>query len=113
MNQVLDKEKLIARIRESMLPDYLSQLEMDILVYCIEESVIKDINLEWILCRKQLPEKLTDVQVTYLGYNDHLPYCNAFAYLNDDGDWFWSHDDGEVIVKIIAWKPMCEPYKGN
>ena len=113
MNQVLDKEKLITCIRNSELPSFLLQPEMDTLVDCIEESVIKDINYPWILCREKMPKANQHVQVTYLGYHDNLPYCNEFAYLTEYGDWLWSHDDESVIVKIIAWKPMCEPYKGN
>ena len=30
-----------------------------------------------------LPDDMEDVQVTYIGYNDHEPYCDAFAYRND------------------------------
>lgn len=53
---------------------------------------------------------MEDVQVTYIGYNDHEPYCDAFAYRND-GDWYWSLTDDEVRVEITAWKYNSEPYK--
>lgn len=57
-----------------------------------------------------LPDDMEDVQVTYIGYNDHEPYCGAFAYRND-GDWYWSLTDDEVRVEITAWKYNSEPYK--
>ena len=57
-----------------------------------------------------LPDDMEDVQVTYIGYNDHEPYCDAFAYRND-GDWYWSLTDDEVRVEITAWKYNSEPYK--
>lgn len=47
------------------------------------------------------PDDMEDVQVTYIGYNDHEPHCDAFAYRHD-GDWYWSLDEGEVRVKITA-----------
>jgi hypothetical protein len=56
------------------------------------------------------PDDMEDVQVTYIGYNDHEPHCDAFAYRHD-GDWYWSLDEGEVRVKITAWKHNCKPYK--
>lgn len=57
-----------------------------------------------------LPDDMEDVQVTYIGYNDHEPYCDAFAYRND-GDWYLSLTDDEVRVEITAWKYNSEPYK--
>lgn len=57
-----------------------------------------------------LPDDMEDVQVTYIGYNDHEPYCDAFAHRND-GDWYWSLTDDEVRVEITAWKYNSEPYK--
>ena len=41
------------------------------------------------------PEDKKDVQVTFIGYNDHEPHCEAFAYRNDE-DWYWSLDDAPV-----------------
>ena len=49
------------------------------------------------------------VQVTFIGYNDHAPHCEAFAY-RSDGTWYWSLDDSEVKVEITAWMKKCEPY---
>ena len=57
-----------------------------------------------------LPDDMENVQVTYIGYNDHEPYCDACAYRND-GDWYWSLTDDEVRVEITAWKYNSEPYK--
>ena len=56
------------------------------------------------------PDDMEDVQVTFIGYNDHAPHCEAFAYRNDE-EWYWSLDDCEVRVEITAWKKKCEPYK--
>ena len=58
------------------------------------------------------PDDEEDVQVTFIGYNDHAPHCEGFAYRNK-GDWDWTLTDREVKVEITAWKKPCEPYKGE
>lgn len=69
-------------------------------------------NREWIPVLSGLyPDDMEDVQVTFIGYNDHMPHCEAFAYRNE-GVWYWSLDDTRVTVKITAWKINCEPYNG-
>lgn len=55
------------------------------------------------------PDDLEDVQVTYIGFRDQKPYCDAFAY-RDSGKWHWSFD-GEPAVPITAWRYNCEPYR--
>lgn len=67
----------------------------------------------WVSVKQMhFPEDKKDVQVTFIGYNDHEPHCEAFAYRNDE-DWYWSLDDAPVKVEITAWKYSCEPYKEN
>lgn len=75
-------------------------------------------NNKWIPVSKELPIEREDVQVTYIGYNDGKPYCNAFAYyLYKDkyciDGWYWSTDDSKVIVEIVAWRKCSEPYMGE
>lgn len=58
------------------------------------------------------PDDNEYVQVTFIGYHDHAPHCEAFAY-RCGGKWYWALDDEKVRVKITAWKYNCEPYKGG
>lgn len=60
----------------------------------------------------KFPDDMEDVQVTYIGFTDGRPYCDEFAYRNGS-QWRWSHDDGVVMVDIIAWKHNCKPYGMN
>ena len=70
-------------------------------------------NKNWIPVNSGIfPDDMEDVQVTFIGYNDHVPHCEAFAYRNE-GKWYWSLDDCEVNVEITAWKKNCEPYKAE
>lgn len=55
------------------------------------------------------PFEGVDVQVTYLGYYNKKPYCNAFAYIRN-GVWYWSTSSEEINVDLVAWRPNCEPY---
>lgn len=67
-------------------------------------------NNDWIsIDAGLLPNNMEHVQITFIGYNDNKPHCEAFAYING-GKWYWSLDDQEVRVKITAWKYNCEPY---
>lgn len=58
------------------------------------------------------PDDMEDVQVTFIGYNDHAPHCEAFAYRNDE-KWYWSLDDCEVKVEITAWKKNVNRIRQN
>ena len=70
-------------------------------------------NNNWIPISSGLfPEDMEDVQVTYLGYYNEKPYCDAFAYI-ENGIWDWSVDNEKVRVKITAWKKNCEPYNAE
>lgn len=81
--------------------------------FSLELEVRETENNNWIPISSGLfPDELEDVQVTFIGYNDHVPHCEAFAYRNDEG-WHWSCDDSEVKVEITAWKKSCEPYKAE
>lgn len=72
---------------------------------------LKNQIIDWIPANSGiLPEEGENVQVTYLGYYDDKPYCDGMAYL-ENGKWYWSDDNEEIIVKITAWKPTGEPYR--
>lgn len=55
------------------------------------------------------PYEEVDVQVTYLGYYDKKPHCNAFAYIRN-GVWYWTTSGEEINVDLVAWRSNCEPY---
>ena len=56
-------------------------------------------NNNWIPVSSGLfPDEQEDVQVTFIGYNDHVPYCVAFAYRKDE-EWYW-------FVTNIDWSVL-------
>lgn len=65
---------------------------------------------EWIpVCSGSYPDDMDPVQVTYLGFYDKAPRCDAFAYRKRN-QWYWSLNDSEVTVDITAWKRSDHPY---
>lgn len=53
------------------------------------------------------------VQITYIGYYDKLPHCDAFAF-RINGEWFFNNgEEQDIEVEITAWKKCCEPYCGE
>ena len=38
------------------------------------------------------------------------PHCDAFAFL-ENGKWYWSLDESDVKVPIIAWQQTGEAYE--
>ena len=68
--------------------------------------------MEWIPVTKRLPKENQTVQVTFLSGLDGKPCCDMFAYIKN-GIWYDDYDCDRVKVVITAWKPLCEPYKGE
>lgn len=65
---------------------------------------------DWIPVNSGLfPDDMETVQVTYIGWFDGKPYCDSFAYRNED-KWYWTESNCETKVKITAWKSVCKPY---
>ena len=48
--------------------------------------------------------------MTYLGFSDEKPCCEAFAF-RKNGDWYWYSKGTRITVKITAWKPKCKAYE--
>ena len=75
----------------------------------------KDTNVRsngWIPCSERLPKKFEKVQVTFLGFNDNVPYSNGnTAFINEKGYWCWTSGSSTVNVQIIAWRENLAPYQ--
>lgn len=68
---------------------------------------------EWISVKERVPEDGVPVLITYLGYYDNRPYCDAIANIRN-GDWGWyeaaGEDNDEVVrVTITHWMPLPSP----
>lgn len=61
----------------------------------------------WHNAKENLPEDITPVLVTYLGYYDKKPHDDEIAYIAN-GKWYWKSDEQEVAVEITHWTELPE-----
>lgn len=113
---MIDEKKLIEDIhcyfRKKIDNEELEVIDKNILTLSKELcGIIKAQHKvdDWIPVSERLPEEEHSVQVTYLGFHDKKPYCDAAAYLCD-GEWLWSLDESRVDVEVVAWKEFSTPY---
>lgn len=76
-----------------------------------EIEKLKRENSAWIPVSSGIfPRDKEIVQVTYLGFSDEKPCCEAFAF-RKNGNWYWYSKGTRITVKITAWKPKCKAYE--
>lgn len=89
---------------------------------------------QWTSCSEKLPDDLEEVNVTWINtdpepYYDFLkgkPFTGSAVYYK--GRWFWysavctdylreygfsPNDFMDASIKVVAWMPLPEPYKGS
>lgn len=114
--------------------------DFDITIHCESKEEQEEVwnkltRDDWIPCSKDLPEELIAVNVTwtnrnpapyYKEYNNERFVDTAVYY---QGDWYWwtsvcvdylkEYGDRapveriDAAIKIFAWKPLPEPYRGE
>ena len=48
------------------------------------------------------------------GISETIPVCGAFAYIGNDGNWYWAgEDDRKIKVRVTAWRRGDVPYIGS
>ena len=72
----------------------------------------------WIPCEHELPEDYTDVLVwfEYFRYGDYncLYQTYGIGSYNTEYDlWMINHETGWHKLRVIAWMPLPEPYRGE
>lgn len=101
---------------------------------CGKYEVSGQTESDWIPCSKRVPDDLAEVNITYLNtrpepYYDFLkgkPFAGTAVYYK--GRWYWysavcvdylgeygfsPNDEMDDYIKVIAWKPLPEPYIGE
>ena len=89
---------------------------------------------QWIPCSERLPDELAEVNITWINTNP-APYYefikgkpNTGSAVYYKGRWYWysavcadylaeygfsPDDDMDDAIKVIAWMPLPEPYRGE
>lgn len=125
-----DEEKL-----PSVPPQKVCVAEVKVEIDDIKDYIDKAINAErWIPCGERLPEDFEEVNVTWINtdpepYYDFAkgkPFTGTAVFYK--GRWFWysavctdylreygfsPNDLMDDSIKVVAWQPIPEPWKGE
>lgn len=73
---------------------------------------------QWIPCSERLPEDYTDVLAwfeyfRYGNYNCLYQTYGIGSYSMEYDSWMINHETGWHKLRVIAWMPLPEPWKGE
>ena len=73
---------------------------------------------QWISCEERLPENYTDVLVwfeyyRYGDYNRLYQMHGIGTYIKEYNSWIINHETGWRKLRVFAWCPLPEPWKGE
>ena len=73
---------------------------------------------QWIPCSERLPEDYTDVLAwfEYFRYGDYNCLYQTYgigSYSMEYDSWIINHETGWHKLRVIAWMPLPEPWKGK
>ena len=100
-------EKILERLekeRRILLENNLHQAIALNFAKGIVQEVAEEYNGGWIACSERLPEESLN---SVIGWDEYRQRCCFVQYYG--GRWILGNDIDSV--KIIAWKPLPEPYK--
>lgn len=105
---MIDEKKLIAEIREKIIPEKFGERcnALDV-IYAVLRVIDEQPKVgEWIPVEERLPKEARAVEVTMYDGNRAIGH-----FYNRLGAWFDSINDG--AIDVIAWKEPSEPWEGG
>lgn len=113
--RLIDADMLETELENSCDTERAAHYFVEFMKYVDSQPTVR----EWIPCSEELPKRhfnhdvSVPVLVTYLGYFNNKPYSDNIAIYNYRYKcWKWKdYEDDDVVVDIVAWMPLPEPYK--
>ena len=105
---MIDEKKLIAEIREKIIPEKFGEQcnALDV-IYAVLRVIDEQPKVgEWIPVEERLPKEARAVEVTMYDGNRAIGH-----FYNRLDTWFDSINDG--AIDVIAWKEPSEPWEGE
>lgn len=132
--RAIDVLKYLLAEAESKVPEGHRIVELKVPVDIVREIIDAQPEPEWIPCSERLPDELTEVNVTWENtepepYYDFIKgHCFTGTAVYFRGRWYWysavcvdylkeygfsPNDEMDDAIKVLAWMPLPEPYKGE
>ena len=97
---------------------YIPYVHYEDMVHAIKHLPSAQPEQRWIPCEHELPEDYTDVLVwfEYFRYGDYNCLYQTYgigSYNTEYDSWMINHETGWHKLRVIAWMPLPEPYKGE
>lgn len=94
--------------------DHVTKSRIDGAIERITDIIRKQINAGWIPVEEQLPEEKKSVLVQWEKYDRHLNVTLTYLdvmWLDDADEKVFETINGVPNGKVIAWRPLPEPYR--
>ena len=109
-------EKILEEINEASFPlELLGEGDTRfITVSLVEEIIRKHMNDGWIPVQERLPEEKKSVLVQWEKYDRHLNVTLTYLdvmWMDDAEEKVFETINGVPNGKVIAWRPLPEPYR--
>lgn len=112
MSDLIDRQAVIEALRETFKRNPTTAIRAMETIRALPSAQ------QWIPCSERLPEDYVDVLVwfEYFRYGDYNCLYQTWGigdYSEEYGSWMVNHESGWNKLRVIAWMPLPEPWKGE